>query len=423
MKNHLAFPHSTVLAALILAILLLVAVPVIPALAAPGDCDGTPSDDNIVCSTNPTTPDNTVGLGSGNDTYVQNAGVTSYEVNGDGLEDGSFATGNGAADTITINGTVTHEVNGDLVSGDGGDDTIIVNGTVNNVTGDHADGNGGNDIITVNGTASYIWGDDVDGNGGDDTITVNGTVVNFIYGDHSEGDGGNDTIIVNGTVGGWVIGDDDLALGGDDTIIINGLVSMSVDGDQGDDYIEINGTVQGSVLGWDGNDNIVLGANSIVGATVNGGLGADTLSFDALTQTQVNALGLNPAGDSTTINGHTYTWLNFESLLGLLEELAEEAGGRLRVFFAGSSAAAVETPEGDGMRIFAGPGRIAAISYASIRGLGVGESATYSTPNSAGWYVVVTNLGADPDHAAKVLYQVSIFSPGGGSAGQFTFAI
>ena len=132
---HLALP----------VVLIIVSLPTGVALA--GDCDGTPTDDSVTCSSDPLA-DTVVGLGLGNDTYTQDAGVTSDSVSGDGLEDGTESVGNGGNDSITINGTVLLCVDGDNVDGDGGNDTIIINGEVDcEVSGDYATGNGGADKI------------------------------------------------------------------------------------------------------------------------------------------------------------------------------------------------------------------------------------------------------------------------------------
>lgn len=349
MKRRLPHLISRFLSALLLAALLLAIVRVTPAFAAPGDCDGTASDDNITCSANPTNPDQSIQLDDGNDNLVVNAGVSTGFIEA-GLGD----------DHITINGSVS---------------------------------------ITVGGLPPYV-----EGNQGNDTIIVNGFVSHNVFGNEGE-----DTITINGEASSAVGGDDN------DVIIVNGKV-VQLFGGGGDDYIELNGTAQ-ALNADDGNDQVVLGANAIMNNTISGGAGTDTLSFKGLTQAQANAL--NPAGDTTTVNGHTYTWLNFENLIGLLEELAERG---LRVFFASNSLVAVESNDGDGISFFAEHGRIAFVSYESLDDLDAGESASYKTPNSAGWYVTVTCFGADSEHPRHTLYQVNIFAAGGSSAGQFTFS-
>lgn len=333
---------------LLLVALMFAAIGVAPAFAAPGDCDGTSSNDNISCSSDPVSPDAEIDLGDGDDILVIETGVSTGHVYG----------GNGS-DQITVNGDVVVGV-ASTVYGDAGDDIIIVNGLVEQVVYGGAD---------------------------DDTIEVNGR-----------------TSAANGDSGA-------------DVITINGELSTGAFGGDGDDHIEVNGTVQGSVEGSDGDDSVVLGVNASVGNKIDGGAGSDTLTFHALTQAQANAL--NPAGDTATVNGHTYTWLNFENLIGLLGELSERG---LRVFFASNSLVAVESNDGSGISFFAEHGRIAFVSFDSLGNLAAGESASYNTPNSAGWYVTVTCLGANPEHPKHSLYQVHIFAPGGVASGQFTFS-
>jgi hypothetical protein len=463
------FACSTLIAAILLA-----AMPAGFALA--GDCDGTAAADVVVCSTDPTVPDTEVGLGLGDDTFTIDDSVFATSVTGDGLEDGTVNTGNGGNDTLQVDGLVLIVIGdstngdggddsitvdgfvlgviGDGSTGDGGNDTIIVNGAVTDVIGDGAGdgltGNGGNDTIVINGQVDFVTGDDVDGDGGDDIIvingvvyfdvtgdcapngdggddqiTVNGDVVGEVIGDCAGGNGGNDTIIINGVVV-EVLGDDVDGNGGDDLIVINGEVLNDVTGDctttgdGGDDHIVVNGEVGGDVLGdcvggVGGDDTVTIGDGAIIGGLLDGEDGFDTLQFDAITQEDLNALGLDPAGGNITIGGITYTWANFESLIGLLVEIAERLG--LRVLFNANNLLA--TADAEGMSIYAEHGRIAYISFATAAELGVGESQIFQTGNAAGWYVSVSNVGAGPNGNSE--FQVSIFNPSGTMVGQFNY--
>lgn len=376
-----------------------------PAYAAPGDCDGTPADDAITCSSDPTNPDDIVGLGLGDDTYVQEAGVTSDYVGGDALEDGTESTGNGGDDHITIEGKVTSCVDGDNVDGDGGNDTIVVNGEVQCVvTGDYVNGKGGNDQITINGeVGSDVYGDDSGGNGGNDTITVgvNGFVAGHVIGDFGSFNGGDDIITINGEVSGEVYGDDAFNRGGNDTIIINGIVGGNV-------YADV-------VVGIGGDDRVELGPNADIAGVINGESGFDTLVFKFLRQSQLN--GLDPVVGTLTYNGHTYNWYNFERLLGTLQlEIAQ----RLRTLFADSGLVAVDAL--DGVKVFKDDRLIAFISYASLSALNTNAGPLrYQSDQSQGWYVTVVSLGALPAQPGMESYQVTIFSPANVQAGQFTF--
>lgn len=319
-----------------------------------GPCDdGTTSNDNIVCSADPVVPDDTIGLDLGDDTYTQNAGVTTEYVGGDSLADGNQASGNGGDDNITINGSVNTCVDGDNVDGDGGNDTIVINGAVHCV----------------------VTGDYVDGNGGDDTIIINGSVDHDVVGDDALGDGGDDTITINGSVGGGVYGDDSFGIGGNDTVI--------------------------------------LGAGADIAGDIDGQDGFDVLKFNFLLQSQL--AGLDPSGGSLTINGHTYTWLNFEQLLGIIEEL------RYRTIFSRNGIVAVDAL--DGVKIFNANGLVAFLSFAALKDLNQGQQGLVfqSAAHSQGWYVVVTNIG-QASETGNILYQVLVYDTNGALAEQFSFS-
>jgi len=258
----------------------------------PGDCDGTPNNDVINCTTNPVNPDAAVEADAGNDQITIGAGVTAYSVSGDTQPgyDGDMSPGISGNDVIVNNGLLLGDVassgeptlNGDGVEGPGGDDTLTNNGTTNVIAGDFANTQGGNDTITNNGIASaaiigdlmisgaggndtilnnaagetsLISGDFIilygTGNGGDDVITNHGTVTLIepqtdgvvsgdIRGDDIYGlsNGGNDIITNTGTVendilADSIIFDDPLTLGdgGEDNIINSGIVNRNIHGD------------------------------------------------------------------------------------------------------------------------------------------------------------------------------------------------
>lgn len=373
---------TTLVSSFLVCSLLLAALPA--GLAFAGDCDGTVGDDDVTCSADPTVPDDVVGLDLGDDVYIQDAGVTSLIVDGDGLEDGTAATGNGGNDLITINGTVTLCVNGDNVTGNGGNDTITINGVV---------------LCSVNGDGGAT------DNGGDDYIEINGLVTGAVSGDYTFGDGGDDIIVINGEVDD-VTGDDTFGSGGDDLIIIEGTVNFDINGDFSS--------------GAGGNDVVIIGTSAIVLGTIYGDDGRDTLIFQGISQADLDALALDPASGTLTIGANTYVWLDFESLRGFIEQLI--ASG-VRVFFAGSSVIAAESDDGLGISVITEHGRVALIAYSALDGLDEGEAALrFQTSNSAGWYVTVANLGANPAHPDHDLMQVQIFNAAGSMVAQFTFS-
>jgi hypothetical protein len=399
----------------------------IAAVAAPGDCDGTSGDDTITCTVDPANPDTTVGLDSGNDTYVQEVNVDSSAVGGDTLPDGNTGTANGD-DNITIDG-VTAIVGGDGGIGDNGNDTITINGQAGNVIGDFNTGAsdiGGDDIITVAAGGSVtgtVYGD-LTLVGGDDEIQVDGSVGATVVGDSGGVSGGDDVIIINGSTGGSVIGDNVSGQGGDDTIVVNGSVGGDVVGDNADlggaDTIIVSGLVLGDIYAdvatTGGDDYVYLADTAQVFGTIEGEGGFDTLEFESVPQSVLD--GLNPAAGTIAIGLNTYTWTGFEQLLGFLEEMAEELG--LRVLMRTEDLVVVA--DDTGISVFAPHGRIAFISYSAALDLGVGEMQSFATGKAAGWSVTVFNLGKNQLNPSNDLFQVSIWNSTGGYMGQFNFS-
>jgi len=214
------------------------------------------------------------------------------------------ATGTGG-DIVVCNASDTDGYTG-TVNGD--DITVPAGATVSNTgTNDTIVTNGGGDTITINGGSVTSGGKAIRAGSGSDTITINsGTVTADSHA--IEGQGGNDTIIVNGgnitsTTGRAIRG-----LGGNDTITLNGGtitgVTTAINANAGDDIVTIGG-------------NVVV--NGIIDGG-NGGSNNDALVFTmAVPESQLNALqtallAKNPANDSITINGLTYTWSNFEGI-------------------------------------------------------------------------------------------------------------
>jgi len=422
-------PHLRIISLSLILSLCLSAFGAIPAFA--GECDGTPGDDDgvsnpiIVCPASPIVPDGEVGLGLGDDTYVQDDLVLALSVQGDALEDGTDNTGNGGNDTITISGG-SFGVTGDGTDGNGGADTITitVNGAALIVAGDQVTGNGGDDLIVVDGLSVTVSGDFADGDGGNDRIIVNGEADDVMGDDLIAGNGGDDLIVINGTVNFDVTGDcATVGDGGDDTIIVNGIVGGNVEGDcvggnGGNDVITINGTVGGDVLGdvatgAGGNDTVIVTANADVFGLIDGEDGTDSLQFTFLYQDDLT--DLDPAGGTLSYNGHTYTWANFEQLIGLLQELG------LRIIYQHNGLAAVSVE--DGIKVMNESGLVAFIPFSSAAGISVGSSVMFqSAAHSLGWYVKVFNLGTNPANPANNLFQVNIYNAAGALQGQFTFS-
>lgn len=397
-----------------------------PALA--GCSDGTNGDNTLDCTSDSS---NDWKGKNGDDVMTEDAGVN---IEGNAQGDGTVKLGSasGGDDVLEINGNVEENVNGDgLAAGlaaTGGDDVVTIG-----VTG-NVEGNVNGDGIVAGGA----------GIGGDDEVTIDGHVEGNVTGDGIAAAGvsvgGDDILVVSetGTVEGNVSGDGVAAAGGtsggDDTITIDGTVEGNVYGDGmlsagsrgGDDVIIVNGTVEGDVLAdglaafedEGGDDTVIVGEDASIEGTIDGGDGTDTLVLKNVYQDKLDAL--DPNDGTITKNGQTYTWLNFEFLVGKLREIAEEAVNSGRgILYASGNLLGVESDDG-GFNVFGEPGRIAKVSYADLDGSQQGDALTFQAPNSQGWYVVVVNLGSDPNNAAHNLFQVSIYNLSGGLEGQFT---
>jgi hypothetical protein len=336
-------------------------------------------------------------------------------------------TGGAGDDSMTLEDDGYVEL---AVSGGTGDDTIVINGVVeeNSAFGDAVYGDGviggggapgGNDTITINGDVEGdVLGDGmlnvVGSDGGDDVIIIgiSGSVDNNVTGDGilSLGDnsGGNDTIIIYGYVDDNVLGDGTIStygesVGGDDVIVIYGEVEDDVlaDATYGDD---------GS---FGGDDEVVITATGIVGGYIDGGDGFDTLKILYIPQALLNTL--DPENDSITYGGKYLEWYDFESLIGQILAALDDTRS---VIFLNESALGLD--EGDGIKVFSNDGPVAFIPFVDLAGMTTGDSLTFQQPNSGGWYVVVTDLGVNPDNGGNHLYQVSIYDAGGALQGQFT---
>lgn len=263
------------------------------------------------------------GPESGNDTIVNNGTVGSSIL-------GDSGSGNGSGNDTIINNGDANQIEGDTSFGDGsGGDVIVNNGDVVIISGDTGDGDGtGNDIIVNNGTADTIFADSADGNSsGNDNVVNNGNISSNLYGDGSGGNSdGNDTITNNGYIAGNLYGDGDFGVGtGSDNITNNGQVT-NIDGAGGNDTISNNGVVVGDITAGSGNDTVIIQAGSaVVGDGIDGGADYDVLTFQLnstdpaeLEAAAAAIAAASPSGGTITINGVSYTWLNFEELTQIL---------------------------------------------------------------------------------------------------------
>jgi Ca2+-binding RTX toxin-like protein len=238
----------------------------------------------------------------------------------------------GSADTITVNdltGTDAKQVAIDLSSpagsgqGDGAADTVMVNGAAGN---DRINVASNGSSVVVNGLAAQVTiagaepGNDsllVDGGAGNDTINasalkagqINLTIRGGAGDDTIIGSAGNDTVI-GGT------GNDVVSLGaGDDTFIWNpGDASDTVQGQAGFDTLRFNGANINEKIDISANGsrarlsrdvaNVTMDLNGIERIALNTLGGADTVTVNDLSRTDVTQVGIdlggqpgNPGGD------------------------------------------------------------------------------------------------------------------------------
>ena len=246
----------------------------------------------------------------------------------------------GGADTITVNdltGTDVTQVAIDLAApagsgqGDGQPDTVIVNGTAGDDTIKVA--SSGTSVV-VNGLAAQVTingaeaGNDklvINGLSGNDTIDasrLNDGQVNLTL----NGGDGNDTII--GSAGNDLVngghGNDVARLGaGDDTFVWNpGDGSDTVEGQAGNDTLVFNGANIAENMTISANGaratltrdigGVTMDLNSVEDIQLNTGAGADTVTVNDLTGTNVSKVdidlgapirGDNGQADTVVING------------------------------------------------------------------------------------------------------------------------
>ncbi|MEQ9032102.1 MAG: DUF11 domain-containing protein, partial [Aggregatilineales bacterium] len=337
--------------------------------------DGTAGNDTIVCSVSPPVGSNTDGNvdgGAGEDNITINEGVTVAGILGEVDTDSDATVMNGSDDTIINNGQAGiiwgdgtpygDDYDSGLTTSIGGDDVIHNTSTgfvETNIAGDILgaySATNGNDTITNDGhVGGVIIGDGTSTYeviGGNDIIYNSGNVDAFIAGDGVEAvagelRAGDDSIINTGMVsesiyGDWFISafEEAVVLAGEDIINNLGTVGENIYGDYvgyyngevepygntptGEGAVDIitnSGTVGGTIFAEGGDDTVILqdGANGSGDniLPLDGGIGIDTLRFEftGLTIQQVgNILDADPANGSVTINGQTFTFVDFESI-------------------------------------------------------------------------------------------------------------
>jgi Ca2+-binding RTX toxin-like protein len=241
----------------------------------------------------------------------------------------------GGADTITVNdltGTAAKQVNIDLSGtvgsgqGDGAADNVIVNGTAGDDTVTVASSGTGVVVnglaakVTLAGTEGALDSLTVNGLGGNDTIDASalkaGQINLMINGgagdDKIIGSRGDDTVF-------GAQGNDTALLGaGNDTFVWNpGDGSDTVDGQAGSDTLVFNGANINEKIDLSANGgqarlsrdiaSITMDLDNVETVDVNAKAGADTITVNDLSKTDVNKVnidlgGADSASDTVVIN-------------------------------------------------------------------------------------------------------------------------
>src|SRR5262247_581866 len=191
--------------------------------------------------------------------------------------------GDGAADSVTVNGTAGD----DRITVASSGASVVVNGLAAKVT--IAGAEGANDSLTIDGLAGN---DSINAsalNPGQINLTINGGAGN----DTITGSAGND-VVIGGT------GNDVALLGaGDDTFIWNpGDASDKVEGQAGTDTLRFNGA--------NIDESIDISANG-TRARLTRDIGTVTMDLNGVEHIEVNALG---DADTITVNDLTGTGVN-----------------------------------------------------------------------------------------------------------------
>ena len=207
--------------------------------------------------------------------------------------------GDGQPDTVIVNGTAGDDQIKVVSSGA----SVVVNGLAAQVT--IAGAEGGKDSLVINGLAGNDTINASALNAGQISLTINGGAGN----DMITGSRGND-VVIGGT------GNDVALLGaGDDTFIWNpGDASDTVEGQAGTDTLQFNGANIDEKIDISANGsrarltrdvgNVTMDLNGVEHIEVNARGGADTITVNELTGTDVNQVAIDlgaqpgsPGGD------------------------------------------------------------------------------------------------------------------------------
>ncbi|MBR0848723.1 calcium-binding protein [Bradyrhizobium diazoefficiens] len=229
--------------------------------------------------------------GDGSDRVDGQAGTDTLVFNGANIAENIAVSTTGGKVLLTRDvGNITMDLNGIEViniNARGGSDNIVVNnlaGTfvkqVNVDLGVNGTGDGAADTVTMQGTGSA---DMVQVSGSGTSVAVTGLPAALAI---TNAEGANDTLVVNG-----LGGDDNISA----AMLAAGVIHLTIDGGAGNDTI-VGSAGADTLIGGDGNDSVTggrgddiaqLGAGNDVftwnpgdgSDTVEGGTGVDTLKF------------------------------------------------------------------------------------------------------------------------------------------------
>lgn len=188
---------------------------------------------------------------------------------------GDNAWGFEGADTIAVDGTGAH-----YVQGHSGADGITISSASGEGTGNNTV-RGGADIDTITLNSTGTGNNEIKGDAGADIISISGTGTNFI-----RGGADNDTIDINAAATGVNTVWGDL---GQDNIDVNGNGANTINGGGGIDTIDVSDTTATTganfVRGGADNDVINIGSGAAASGnnTVWGDLGDDSITLTTAT--------------------------------------------------------------------------------------------------------------------------------------------
>jgi Ca2+-binding RTX toxin-like protein len=254
----------------------------------------------------------------------------------------------GGADTISVNdltGTDVKQVNIDLSAtpgsgqGDGAADSVIVNATAG---ADQITVSGSGSNVTVNGLAAKVTiagaegaNDSLTINGlaGDDVINASGLNVGVVK-LTLDGGAGND--LITGSTGDDVViggtGNDTALLGaGNDTFIWNpGDGSDTVEGQAGSDTLQFNGANIGEKIDFSANGgrlrltrdvgNVTMDTNGVETVNLQAKGGADTITVNDLTGTDVSKVNLDLGGADGQVDTVVLNATNHNDVISVVND-------------------------------------------------------------------------------------------------------